>query len=1243
MRKERREKRQRNRSVVVAAVFLCFTFLAVFAFQLTPSAVFAAGAEGNKEEIGSAESVTSAEPTVPTEEVSAAAPEKVTQEALLSEPEKSAVAESTEITNEAKAELTTEPVAEVNRVAAVSAASEACDFLSDISIDYITPANPPYPRKDTTTVLLKYQYTIRSSPAVVTGTEYTFSIPDVFQFTQAFTIDVKSANGAKVGEARVDQGNNVALIFSNEAAVAPGLKGSIWLTAWLNPANIDNAGTQPVLFDGIGGGAGKVIDIPFMIDQIKGNIDLKEEGKADLANMKMNWTATLSPTLENVASADQNNADGKIKGLVYTTKIEDGQTFDVSILGACKATLEGGNEPIAGAAFAYDDTTKTLTCTFADPMDSGAKYVIKYPTKISVASFGGANSKIFKNTSGISYSVPQYDITGVQPVFAAPKTDTKSTTAEVKADMAMLDKKQSLNGRTITWTVDINKSGLSVNNAKITDTLPKGLRIVGTPTLTDKDGNTVTAANIVVDTPIEANFTKNSESKITVDLSAPLTLACTLTYQTKIHDEFYQDNKVGPFQNNVSFTGDVGGEGISYSKNATASVGTSLITKSGAYNTQDHTISWEIDVNSNLTNMQGAIVTDVIPDGLTLDETSVMIGGAQPAAGAVSYAAANKTLTVTLGDSAAEYPKITFNTTVDDCAIWANNYKGPEKPFDNKATLKATADGTTIEVSSSYQPKVESEVIRCEAVQNDYNYAGKLAKWRLTINKNQMEINNGEIEVEIPAGQKFDSFCATLPADYSYTLTTPAAGPSKLRIALPPQVVKGSAPIEIEYLTEITDLTGFNENPKINIDNMAGIVCNETPAGGVKADAQQAVANSVVKKTGEKKTGAQGNVLTWKIMVNENLIPMDAPVVSDPLMDGLVLEPGSVSLYKLGVVNGKVDESQKEAVPVWDGAIEYDSATREFLFHFEHDISDVYQIVFDTYIDTAKILPGNHTISNTASLKGGAVQQQGTPADVPVVVISDGGIADMFAGAVRITKKDENGNPLKGAQFRLNNVTKTTDENGEVLFDQLLPGTYTGKEVAAPDNCIAAPTQTPAELRDIKIEANASATIEVEVTNTRIKSALELTKTDENGIPIQGVVFRVKSAANTPAYDKMLTTGENGRALFEDLLYGSYTYEEISAPDEFMVDKTPVVFGVARDDHGTVIERTVINAHKPEPPREPSNPSNQPEPPPDVSNEKNRGGAPRTGDERDIGFFILLAGAAGVVAAIVLRRKYKNA
>ena len=103
-------------------------------------------------------------------------------------------------------------------------------------------------------------------------------------------------------------------------------------------------------------------------------------------------------------------------------------------------------------------------------------------------------------------------------------------------------------------------------------------------------------------------------------------------------------------------------------------------------------------------------------------------------------------------------------------------------------------------------------------------------------------------------------------------------------------------------------------------------------------------------------------------------------------------------------------------------------------------------------------------------------------------------------------KQEENGTILEGAIFQLldenKNVVKTnltTDKNGEIIIDDILPGTYYLKEIKAPEGY-----QLYGEEITIKLNWNEELTIvvknkreeipEIRIDRNRIESTNRLTK-----------------------------------------------------------------------------------------------------------------------------------------------------
>ena len=74
-------------------------------------------------------------------------------------------------------------------------------------------------------------------------------------------------------------------------------------------------------------------------------------------------------------------------------------------------------------------------------------------------------------------------------------------------------------------------------------------------------------------------------------------------------------------------------------------------------------------------------------------------------------------------------------------------------------------------------------------------------------------------------------------------------------------------------------------------------------------------------------------------------------------------------------------------------------------------------------------------------------------------------------------------------------------------------------------------------------------------TNVLAKGSLTINKTDaDTGKALAGVTYRLFDSTGNKIADA--TTGANGKAVFSDLPLGSYTYQEISAPEGYVVDST---------------------------------------------------------------------------------------
>ena len=157
---------------------------------------------------------------------------------------------------------------------------------------------------------------------------------------------------------------------------------------------------------------------------------------------------------------------------------------------------------------------------------------------------------------------------------------------------------------------------------------------------------------------------------------------------------------------------------------------------------------------------------------------------------------------------------------------------------------------------------------------------------------------------------------------------------------------------------------------------------------------------------------------------------------------------------------------------------------------------------------------------------------------------------------VTLTKTDITGQKtLPGATIEVKDeqgkviYRETTDANGQIPQIPVTPGTYTFKEVYAPDGYAL----NEAEMRfTVDVDGNVTGDTTIRDDYTRFS----LRKADENGKPLAGVMFGLKKA------DGMLMmtakTDAKGMATFEKVPFGTYTLVETRALPGYLKADTEI-------------------------------------------------------------------------------------
>ncbi|MED1381092.1 SpaA isopeptide-forming pilin-related protein, partial [Bacillus mycoides] len=173
-------------------------------------------------------------------------------------------------------------------------------------------------------------------------------------------------------------------------------------------------------------------------------------------------------------------------------------------------------------------------------------------------------------------------------------------------------------------------------------------------------------------------------------------------------------------------------------------------------------------------------------------------------------------------------------------------------------------------------------------------------------------------------------------------------------------------------------------------------------------------------------------------------------------------------------------------------------------------------------------------------------------------------------GEVELLKVDELGEkkPLEGAVFKLvdanNNevpphTNLTTDKKGKFKVSNLRPGTYKFIETAAPEHYVLR-----AEPIEFTIDRSQKETLLVKAENALKPGDVELTKVDDiDGTVLEGAVFKIVDANDEKkVIRENVKTGADGKAIATDLRPGDYKFIEVTAPKYYDKNTNPIKFTI---------------------------------------------------------------------------------
>ncbi|QWU47859.1 SpaA isopeptide-forming pilin-related protein [Bacillus sp. NP247] len=695
--------------------------------------------------------------------------------------------------------------------------------------------------------------------------------------------------------------------------------------------------------------------------------------------------------------------------------------------------------------------------------------------------------------------------------------------------------------KTTTWTIIVNNNNYPLNNATITDTFDHGGLQLKDKKLEIKDGDYTLQAgtdyvldvtdkgfNITLIGTYQSNMTKTLVVKYTTDFDyTKLESGQTSFKNTGNLSWIDTDSKPQSNKDAANFDPDTFTKANGY--------------KYGSYNAQIKEITWIIGFNYNNVEIKDPYVIDVIKDKQKLVPGSIevrdMILNGSPDNARPGNAVPteqyeleeptdknNSTLKVHFKQSINSPYYIIFKTSLDGELIQAT--------YNNEADLK---DGSKIvnTLKGDAQVNKGGSFVTKKAIQDD-NYIN----WSIAINESQSTIADAVVtddptDNQVLVEDSFHLYPTTVDPYGNLTKDTvnelKQGTDYKLKITTDNNT--GKQHFEIAFLKKIDRAYILEYRSLINADDKEK-VSNKAKIAGNKLT----VTNTETTETIEvRMSSGSGGGSATKGRGNLEIIKVDNDNKKAPLAGA------EFTLYdRTGKTVIRKITTDK------DGIAKFNNLKR------------------DKYLLKETTAPEGYVIS--WDLKQGKIVELGTQETTTYTLANK-----KFVGKVVLTKSDDlNKNvTLQGAVFTLLDKDKkvipehkelTTNNNGQIIIDELKPGTYYLQETKAPEHY-----QLDSKLIRFTISEDQTTVVNRTATNSLTKGSALLTKVDNHNKALAGAEFTVqdRNGKNIPGYEK-LTTNEHGQIEAKDLRPGKYQFVETKAPEHYELDKTPILFEIEK-------------------------------------------------------------------------------
>lgn len=925
----------------------------------------------------------------------------------------------------------------------------------------------------------------------------------------------------------------------------------------------------------------------------------------DAATNTASWKITLTPPAGNSAL--------RFDGASLVDTLSSNQTY------VADSFQVNGRDPATGT---FSAGGNTLTYTF--PAGASGTHVFTYQT--NPTSFGGEqgttsgnNSVKFNNTANLMQDGNPTPI----------KTDNAELTANwIEKSVGNYIARDAYGNGVFKWTVTVSvPGGGTATGTSITDAIPAGLALDENHPVEIKINGGV-AQTVTSSATAAGQYTYDSDTRAfayNFPASAVLTGSnTTLTYYTKVVDpnDNINTNEEKTYTNKASFDwvqnpnhadmpSDTAGAVVPTDGLVKKTPDDGSASSNYVYNAAGTFIQWTIRVNDNRILLNNASVSDTILAGqvLVIDEahpfvvtkagsssetvTIIDTAGTKQGGGATdtnfNYSSTGSPAVETFGYAfgtvpATDYYTITYYTKLTESSIDQNFYVNGTVSYTNGVTL--TANGTTYNDGAT--KRFSSQMID-KANATSYDYNTKTAKWKITINRNRLELNNAVLTDTLPTvtvgGQQQIAMTLLVDAGHPFTVTPQNGG----RTIAPGEItaVNGAAGFSVafseaiydtyvvEFYTMLTDYSLRGNQSDAVFTNSATIDADEvTSVTGITDTGTVTVKNPVLTKD----YAVDEDLIHWKSYINLGKLVLNEAQVSDTLTESAYV-PGSARLYRLpnatlGTDGKLLTEGERTEVLLTSGeTVTADTGDLTYsgnllTVKLPNGGNSIYVLEFDTALPDKDI--NNYT--NTIVLTGATSTASNGSNTTPVTVSNYWSIGAGGATSYTLVKTSEpngGGVPVQGATYRLVNaagtpirknnsvIEVTTDENGVAVFSNLPTRAFYALEVQAPDGY-------DINLSPVALAANDTAITHDDPLETGLATLYVDKASSVTGTLLSGGSFGLYIVSGgTPAQAPWKTaSSENGRIIFTEVPVGSYVIKEIAAPNGYSLTADTVLVTV---------------------------------------------------------------------------------